>query len=93
MTQKKQPLRMCIVCRAMKPKPNLVRVAKHANGTITVDQTQKSSGRGAWVCAEEACLSKLKKSKSLNRAFRKEIAEDIYVKTIEVANNASKQQN
>jgi len=91
MTQKKQSLRMCIVCRTMKPKPNLVRVAKQADGTIAVDQTQKASGRGAWVCAEEACLNKLKKSKSLHRAFRKEIEEDIYLKTIEVASNANKQ--
>ena len=71
------PLRMCAISREMKPKSELVRLVK-INNQIVIDKKQKLQGRGVWICKDEACLSKLKKSKCLNRAFKCEIKDEVY---------------
>ena len=39
MKQKKIPMRMCIGCRQMKPKRELVRLVRDADGNVFVDKT------------------------------------------------------
>ena len=46
---KKIPSRMCVVCRNMFEKPDLIRVVKGADG-VSIDLTGKKAGRGAYVC-------------------------------------------
>lgn len=70
-------LRMCIVCKEMKPKQALVRIVKTKDGKIFVDDQKKSDGRGAYVCKNE-CIDKLKKVRGLNRAFKIQIPDEIY---------------
>ena len=53
---KKIPMRMCIACREMKPKQEMTRVVKNADGEIFADPTGKAAGRGAYICSAEACL-------------------------------------
>ena len=56
MTKKKSvPMRTCIACREMKPKKEMLRVVKNADGDISVDVTGKSQGRGAYICNGDAC--------------------------------------
>lgn len=71
------PLRMCAVGREMKPKTDLIRLVK-VDGKIVVDTKQKMQGRGLWICKDMECLSKLKKSKCLNKAFKCEILDSVY---------------
>lgn len=73
-----ESLRMCCVCREMKPKEKLIRVVKTKDGQIFVDNTKKADGRGAYVCCEDQCLEKIKKVKGLNRAFKGQVSEEIY---------------
>lgn len=75
--EKKVPLRMCIACRTMQPKKNLVRIVKNSDGQIFVDKTFKANGRGAYLCNSTTCLEKCIKSKALNRAFKCEISNEI----------------
>ncbi len=75
-------LRMCCVCRKMKPKPQLIRVVKTKNNEIFVDETGKVDGRGAYVCKEQQCIEKLKKTKHLNRVFKQQVDEKIYEKLL-----------
>ena len=75
---KKEPLRMCIACREMKNKKDLLRVVKNKEGKIFVDETGKANGRGAYICRDTACLEKLKKQKILNKAFKMMIDESVY---------------
>ena len=75
---KKIPMRMCIACKEMKPKVEMTRVVKNADGEIFPDPTGKAPGRGAYVCAEEACLKKLMGKKLLNRAFSANVDLDVY---------------
>ena len=58
--EKKVPMRTCIACRANKPKKELMRVVKF-NDEIKLDLSGKLNGRGAYVCADKACVEKLKK--------------------------------
>ena len=70
-------LRMCVACRQMKDKHSLIRVVKDKEGNISIDETGKKNGRGAYVCKEPECFAKLKKQKSLNKAFKCNIDDEI----------------
>ena len=58
----KEKLRMCIVCRGQSDKKELLRIVKNKNGEIFVDKTGKANGRGAYVCKDKECFSKLCKT-------------------------------
>ena len=60
---KKIPERMCVACRQMKPKNQLVRIVNGANG-VTVDLTGKLNGRGVYLCKCKECISRALKSKN-----------------------------
>jgi len=83
MAQKKIPVRMCTGCREGKPKKELVRVVRDPQGGISIDLTGKKSGRGAYICRDEACLVKARKQKSLERAFGCTIPDEIYARLTE----------
>lgn len=71
-------MRMCIGCREMKPKKELVRAVKTAEGEIKLDTTGKLNGRGAYICRSAECLNKAKKANALARAFETAVPADIY---------------
>ncbi len=47
------PERTCIGCGNKKPKVELVRVARSPQGQVSVDNTGKAPGRGAYVCGPD----------------------------------------
>ena len=69
MKPRKVPMRMCVGCREMKPKRELLRVVKSPQGDIALDRTGKMPGRGAYVCPSAACLQKAVKTRQLERAL------------------------
>ena len=75
---KKIPLRQCLGCREMKPKKELLRVARSPEGNVTLDFRGKAPGRGAYVCHNMECLKKAIKSRALERDFDAKIPEEIY---------------
>ena len=72
------PMRMCIACREMKPKKELLRIVKNAQGEISVDVSGKAAGRGAYICTAEACQKKLTDKKLLNKAFSADVSASVY---------------
>lgn len=74
---KHTPLRQCLGCREMKPKPELVRVVRSPEGTVSVDLRGKAPGRGAYVCRSADCLKKALRSKALSRSLGVEIPPDL----------------
>jgi len=76
--QKKTPQRMCVGCQEMKNKKELLRVVRTPDDEIVIDTTGKKSGRGAYVCCNEQCLSKSFKEKRLERALKRAIEPEIY---------------
>lgn len=82
MSTKKIPMRMCIGCRTMKPKRELIRIVKTPNDEILIDATNKISGRGAYICNCEECLLKAQKINALTHAFSVPVDKEIYSKLI-----------
>ena len=68
------PERTCVGCGARLPAAALVRLRLDGSAVV-VDRT-RSGGRGAWVHAGEACLSRAVKRKGLERAFRRVVSVD-----------------
>ena len=78
MKQRKIPMRMCVGCREMKPKRELLRVVKSPEGEISFDLTGRKPGRGAYVCFSAECLKRAIKQKQLERAFECTLGEEIH---------------
>ena len=76
--KKNIPMRMCIACREMKPKAEMARVVKNAEGEIFPDPTGKAPGRGAYVCANGECLQKVVSKKLLHKAFSASVSSEVY---------------
>lgn len=83
----KKVLRMCVVCREMRDKSDLVRVVKTPDGEILVDDSQKQDGRGAYICKNKECLEKLNKNKAFNRAFKMPVEDTIYQSLMNLKEN------
>ncbi len=75
---RKVPMRMCVGCREMKPKRELVRVVKPQEGEAHMDLTGKNPGRGAYVCAKLECFKKARKTKGLERALECKIPDEVF---------------
>ncbi len=75
---KKIPLRQCVACREMKPKSELVRIVRSAEGEISLDPIGKKPGRGAYICREGDCLARAKKIRALERAFSAKIPDEVF---------------
>ena len=75
---KKIPLRTCVGCKEVKPKKELIRVVKQADGKIMLDFTGKANGRGAYLCPSADCLAQAIKTKRLSREFECEIPKEVY---------------
>lgn len=72
---KKVPMRMCVACREMKPKKELIRVVRTPEGDVVADETGRKNGRGAYLCRSEACLNKALKIRALDRALEQPLSE------------------
>ncbi len=78
MAMKKIPMRTCVVTKEKYPKKELIRVVRTPEGTVIVDLTGKSNGRGAYVKKDKEVIEKARKSKILERALEVVIEDKIY---------------
>lgn len=67
---KKKPLRTCIACGLTSDKTDLIRFVRSSDGIVSIDETGKAPGRGAYLCASEACFHVALRKRSLSRALR-----------------------
>ena len=79
-SNKKIPLRMCIACRGLKEKRDMLRIVKNAQGEIFIDFSSKAPGRGAYICNDPDCVKKLKKQRLINKVFSCEVPEEVYAR-------------
>ena len=78
------PMRMCVGCRDMKPKSELLRFVKEAeSGEAMFDQNQKILSRGIYVCNTEKCIAAAKKKKAFERFFKNKSYDTLYESLIE----------
>lgn len=74
------PLRKCLGCDEMLGKKGMLRVVKSKEGEISIDETGKKNGRGAYICRDMECFNKAHKKHSLERSLKCSISEEIYEK-------------
>ena len=84
---RKIPMRMCVGCREMKPKAELIRVVKPQEEPAKIDLTGKAAGRGAYVCKSAECLKRAQKSRALERALETTIAPEVFDALVEQMEN------
>ncbi|MCD8206047.1 MAG: YlxR family protein [Clostridia bacterium] len=75
---RKIPLRMCVVCRQLKEKKEMLRLVKGADDNIIIDITSKAPGRGAYICDNPECVEKLRKKKLLGKIFSCAVDDGVY---------------
>jgi hypothetical protein len=80
---KKVPQRKCVGCGEMKSKKELIRVVRSPEGDISLDQSGKKAGRGAYVCPDKECITKAYKGHRLEKALEKQVNDDVYKKLLE----------
>ncbi len=74
------PLRKCLGCDEMLGKKGMLRVVKTKEGEISIDETGRKNGRGAYICRDIECFNKAHKKHSLERSLKCSISEEIYEK-------------
>lgn len=74
------PLRKCLGCDEMLGKKGMLRVVKTKEGDISIDETGKKNGRGAYICRDMECFNKAQKKHSLERSLKCSISDEIYEK-------------
>ena len=79
MKVRKIPVRMCIACREMKPKKELIRVVRPPGGAVVIDTGGKASGRGAYLCKKLECISVAKKRRMIEKNLEATDCDTIYL--------------
>jgi predicted RNA-binding protein YlxR (DUF448 family) len=74
----RQRPRTCAACKEEAPKRALIRVVRSPGGVVVVDERGKLPGRGAYLCANQECVEKARKTKALSRALKTEIPNELY---------------
>ena len=57
---------------------NLLRVVRTPDGAVEISVSGKFPGRGAYVCADIACVQLAKKKNALSRALKHPVEKDVY---------------
>lgn len=60
---------MCVRCRAVRPKPELLRMVRLPGGEVVADSTGRRSGRSAYVCRDMRCVQGALKARLFERAL------------------------
>lgn len=78
MKPRKIPMRKDIVSNEMRPKKELVRIVRNKEGEVSIDETGKKSGRGAYVPLEPSAVGEAAKKHLLDQALNATVDADFY---------------
>jgi len=65
--------RLCLGCRQLRLKRNLIRIATFRDGRVIIDEAKKLGGRGAYICPIADCLIAATKRKGWSYGLRRPI--------------------
>lgn len=82
-------MRMCVACRQMRPKKELVRIVRTPEGDVRLDTTGRANGRGAYLCASTECLNRAVKTRALERALEAKLDGDVLASLKEALHDES----
>lgn len=77
-TQRKVPMRKCVVSQQMFPKKELVRIVKNKEGEIFIDPTGRQNGRGAYIALDPELAKTAKQRHVFEQVFETKISDDFY---------------
>ena len=89
---KKIPMRMCVGCREMKPKRELLRAVRSPEGQVSLDTTGKKPGRGAYCCFNAECLRRALKQGQLDRQLEVKLSAEVNAQLTQTMNELLRQQ-
>lgn len=72
------PQRMCVVTREKTDKNKLLRIVKDNLGNVSVDETGKKNGKGAYITKDLEVLETAKKKKVLEKVFEVDDLTSVY---------------
>ena len=84
MKNRRIPLRTCVVTREQFPKNELLRVVRDNAGNVSVDETGRMNGRGAYLKKDIEVLDKARKTKVLEKHLECKIEDSVYDKIKEI---------
>jgi predicted RNA-binding protein YlxR (DUF448 family) len=70
------PQRTCVACGQTRPKQELIRLVRSADGGVEVDSSGRKAGRGAYLCPVGECWVVGLKEGRLEHALRTAISPD-----------------
>ena len=73
-------MRMCIGCKEMKPKNELIRIVRTTDNKIEIDSTGKKSGRGAYLCKNDKCIEASMRENKLSKALDFHVTKEMVLK-------------
>ena len=85
MRTKHVPQRTCVVCATKSSKRDLIRIVRAGDHGVSVDETGKRSGRGAYICHDPACWQGAVRDGRLARALRTQVSESDTARLMEYA--------
>lgn len=83
MKQRKIPMRKDIVTGEMMPKKELVRVVKNKENEVSLDETGKKPGRGAYIAVDVVIARQAKEKRTFDQAFSVKIDDRFYDELIQ----------
>ena len=89
---KKIPMLMCVGCREMKPKKELLRAVRSPEGQVSLDTTGKKPGRGAYCCYNAECLRRALKQGQLDRQLEVKLSPEVNEQLTQTMNELLSQQ-
>ncbi len=72
----RSPQRTCIACRTKRAKNELLRVTRTPAGDVELDLEQAKPGRGAYVCRDEACVTRALTARAFTRHLGATLSDD-----------------
>jgi predicted RNA-binding protein YlxR (DUF448 family) len=75
MRRKHVPQRTCIGCHEIHSKREMIRLVRTPEGQLTIDETGKKNGRGAYLCRQKACWESVLRGNQLSKALKIDIGE------------------
>ncbi|MGN0967228.1 MAG: RNase P modulator RnpM [Candidatus Coprovivens sp.] len=81
---KKIPERTCVVTKEKIQKKDLLRVVRDKDGNVSIDETGKSNGRGAYLKKDAEVINKARTTKVLERVLEVPIPDEIYEEMLKI---------
>ena len=81
---KKIPERTCVITKEKTQKKDLLRVVRDKEGNVSIDETGKSNGRGAYLKKDAEVINKARTTKVLERVLEVPIPDEIYEEMLKI---------